>query len=223
MDFEQAHSSFVETHTNERTGERRGRLLRGHQYAERLFLLNVWWPLFESLEDLHPEYEVYDWNRKSQFLDFAFLPQNGARFGIECDGYQSHIKDMDREKFSYALNRDTFLTGMGWKMLHFSFDDIQQRPEVCRMLLQLALAPYLTRSRGAGAQLLSGEKDVLRLAWQLGRPLRPKDVTDYFGINYRTARKLLDALSKKGLLQPVAGGRGVRSYELRPMHQDQSW
>lgn len=154
------------------------------------------------------EYEVYDWNRKSQFLDFAFLPQNGTRFGIECDGYQSHIKDMDREKFNYALNRDTFLTGMGWKMLHFSFDDIQQRPEVCRMLLQLALAPYLARSRSGGELLWSGEKDVLRLAWQIGRPLRPKDVTDYFQINYRTARKLLSVLSEKGLLQPVAGGRG---------------
>ncbi|WP_339255982.1 hypothetical protein [Paenibacillus sp. FSL P2-0136] len=223
MEFEQAHSNFMEAHTIVRTGERRGRLLRGHNYAEKLFLQNVWWPLFESLEQLHPEYEVYDWNRKSQFLDFAFLPQNGTRFGIECDGYQSHIKDMDREKFNYALNRDTFLTGMGWKMLHFSFDDIQQRPEVCRMLLQLALAPYLARSRVAGEQLLSGEKDVLRLAWQMGRPLRPKDVTDYFEINFRTARKLLSVLSEKGLLQPVAGGRGIRSYELRPMHKDQTW
>ncbi|WP_405111788.1 hypothetical protein MHH28_03360 [Paenibacillus sp. FSL K6-1217] len=223
MEFDQAHGSFIEAHTNGRTGERRGRLLRGHNYAEKLFLLNVWWPLFESLEHLHPEYEVYDWNRKSQFLDFAFLPQNGTRFGIECDGYQSHIKDMDREKFNYALNRDTFLTAMGWKMLHFSFDDIQQRPEVCRMLLQLALAPYLARSRVAGEHLLSGEKDVLRLAWQMGRALRPKDVTDYFEINFRTARKLLNALSEKGLLQPVGGGRGIRSYELRPMHQDQSW
>ncbi|MFD1907344.1 hypothetical protein ACFSQ7_30420 [Paenibacillus rhizoplanae] len=87
---------------------------------------------------------------------------------------------MDREKFSYALNRDTFLTGMGWKLLHFSFDDIQQRPEVCRMLLQLALAPYLARNRAGGERLLSKEKEVLRLAWQLGRPLRPKDVTDIF-------------------------------------------
>jgi hypothetical protein len=223
MGFEQAHCTFIEKHTNERAGERRGRLLRGHNYAEKLFLQNVWWPLFESLEQLHPEYEVYDWNRKSQFLDFAFLPLNGARFGIECDGYQSHIKDMDREKFSYSLNRDTFLTGMGWKMLHFSFDDIQQRPEVCRMLLQLALAPYLARSTAGGEKLLSAEKELLRLAWQIGRPLRPNDVTDFFQINFRTARKMLSSLSNKGLLQPVAGGRGTRSYELKPMHPDQSW
>lgn len=222
MEFEQAHGNFLEMHTNERGGERRGRLLRGHNYAEKLFLLNVWWPLFESLEHLHPEYEVYDWNRKSQFLDFAFLPQNGTRFGIECDGYQSHIKDMDREKFNYALNRDTFLTGMGWRMLHFSFDDIQQRPEVCRMLLQLALAPYLARGRGT-EQLLSAEMDVLRLAWRISRPLRPKDVTEHLHINFRTAHKLLVALSEKGLLKPVAAKERVRSYEVNSMRLDQIW
>ena len=55
-----------------------------------------------NFDNLHPEYEIYDWNRKSQFLDFAFLTPLG-RFGIECDGYQSHIKDMDREKFGLRL------------------------------------------------------------------------------------------------------------------------
>lgn len=222
MEFGEGHSLWISRHSAERNGERRGRLLRGHNFAEKLFVQNVWWPLFESLDNLHPEYEVYDWNRKSQFLDFAFLPQNGARFGIECDGYQSHIKDMDREKFSYALNRDAFLTGMGWRMLHFSFDDVQQRPEVCRMLLQLALAPYLAR-KNVTSDILSAEKDVLRLAWRLGQPIRPKDVTGTFRINFRTARRLLHSLSEKGLLKPIAGGRGVRYYELKPMQPDQIW
>lgn len=173
MEFEEAHGLFIDQHMKSRTGERRGRLVRGNNFAEKLFLQNVWWPMFESLDDLHPEYEVYDWNRKSQFLDFAFLPQTGSSFGIECDGYQSHVKDMDREKFNYSVNRDTFLTGMGWRMIHFSFDDIQQRPEVCRMLLQLVLAPYLAR-KSASVAILSEEKEVLRFAWRLGKPISSK-------------------------------------------------
>ncbi|KWX85304.1 hypothetical protein AMQ83_25565 [Paenibacillus riograndensis] len=222
MGFEQAHSMFMDLHMSQRAGERRGRLVRGHNFAEKLFLESIWWPLFESLDHLHPEYEIYDWNRKSQFLDFAFLPASGIRFGIECDGFQSHIKAMDREKFSYALNRDTFLTAMGWKMLHFSFDDIQQRPEVCRMLLQLTLAPYLAR-KTAVKDILSKEKEVLRLAWQLGKPIRPKDVSGHFQMNFRTARRLLQSLSAKELLEPIAGGRGVRYYEVKPIHADQVW
>ena len=214
MEFEEAHRLFIEHHERERAGERKGRLLRGHNYAEKLLLQNVWWPLFGTLEHLHPEYEIYDWNRKSQFIDFAYLPHNGGRFGIECDGFQSHIKDMDREKFNYAVNRETFLTGMGWRMIHFSFDDVQQRPEVCRMLLQLVLAPFLARE-SVITDVLSVEKEVLRFAWYLGRPIRPIDVTSYFQINYRTAYRVLTSLSNKGLMKPVKNGERIRYYEVK--------
>jgi hypothetical protein len=213
LDFEQAHKEFLDRHLSLRTGERKGRLLRGHRFAEKLLLQNVWWPLFGTLDDVHPEYEIYDWNRKSQFLDFAFLPTFG-RFGLECDGFQTHVKDMDREKFSYSLNRDNFLTGMGWKMLHFSFDDVQNRPEVCRMLLQLAISPYIIQHRSVRPARLA-EKEVLRLAWKLGKPIRPKDVCNHLEVDFRTARKWLRTLVEKGWLEPIERGEDVRYYHLK--------
>lgn len=182
MEFKAAHQQFVEEHASRRSGERKGRLIRGHNFAEELFLEQVWWPLFGSFENLHPEYEVYDWNRKSQFLDFAFLPPFG-KFGLECDGYQSHVKDLDREAFSYALNRDNFLTGIGWTMLHFSFDDIKNKPEICRMMLQMVIGPYLIRSTPDSA-LDPTEKEILRLAWSLGRYIRPKDVRLHLAVDF---------------------------------------
>ncbi|GFZ97192.1 hypothetical protein GCM10008018_49460 [Paenibacillus marchantiophytorum] len=213
MEFEKVHKQFLEHHLAHRSGERKGRLLRGHRHTEKLLLQNVWLPLFGSLEHLHPEYEIYDWNRKSQFLDFAFLPPFG-RFGIECDGFQSHVKDMDREKFSYALNRDTFLTGIGWKMIHFSYDDVLNRPEICRMLLQLAMSPYLIRNQSIRPAVIA-EKEVLRLAWALGRWIRPKDVSDHLEVDFRTARKWLRALVDKGWLEPIARGEDIRYYKLK--------
>lgn len=213
MSFELAHTAFMEDHLARRSGERKGRLLRGHNYAEKLFLQQVWWPLFESLNNLHPEFEIYDWNRKSQFLDFAYFSPAG-RIGIECDGFQSHIKDMDREKFSYSLNRNTFLTAMGWRMIHFSFDDIQNRPEVCRMLLQLVISPHLIRTTSA-ASLTPFEKEVLRLAINLSRPIRPKDIINCFDVNFRTARNWLTCLVEKGVLRKKsANGAYARYYEL---------
>lgn len=214
-EFETAHRLYLQLHTEARYGERRGRLERGHQYAEKLFLQNVWWPLFGNFDHLHPEYEIHDWNRRSQFLDFAFLSENGARIGIECDGFQSHIKDMDREKFSYALNRDSFLTGMGWKMLHFSFDDIQKRPEVCRMLLQLSLSPFImgASNRSIRDELSPEAKDVLRTAWRLGRAIRPKNLRDKYGFSHRKSSGLLQSLADMRLLHAVSGGTYVCKYE----------
>jgi len=214
MSFEAAHRTFIEEHLSKRTGERKGRLERGHAHAEKLLLHNVWWPLFGSFEHLHPEYEVYDWNRKSVFLDFAFLPSVG-RIGIECDGYQSHVRDLDREGFSYSLKRDTFLTGMGWKMVHFSYDDVKERPEVCRMLLQMIFGPHIMQDHKlAPARVV--EKEVLRLAWQLGKPIRPIDVSSKMDVNYRTASKWLRSLVDKGWLRPIPTARGVLYYEVEP-------
>lgn len=228
-EFETAHTLFVRHHRSRRSGERRSRLDRGYLYAEKLFLERVWWPLVGSFEHLHPEYEIQDWNRNSQFLDFAFLPKNGGKIGIECDSFQSHTKDMDREKFSYALNRDSFLMGMGWKILHFSFDDIQRRPEVCRMLLQLNLSPTVIRSHGSAAEEQSAnperlsplQKDVLKLAWQITRPLRPRDVMERYDLSFRPAKQLLQDLVARNLLTPRYAGKQIRGYEpigRFPMH-----
>lgn len=211
--FEHMHAKFLDKHLAGRNGERKGRLLRGHKHGEKLFLQNVWWPIFGNFDHLHPEYEILDWNRKSIFLDFAFLSPYG-RFGIECDGFQTHVKDMDREKFSYSLGRGTFLTGLGWKMIHFSFDDIRERPEVCRMLLQMVIGPLLMRKEST-TPVVKIEKELLLLACNLGRPIRPKDVCDEWKIDFRTARKHLVSLTEKGWLQPISKGQTARYYEIK--------
>lgn len=42
--FEHMHTLFIEKHVENRSGERKARLLRGHSYGEKLLLQNVWWP-----------------------------------------------------------------------------------------------------------------------------------------------------------------------------------
>ncbi|CAM3324817.1 hypothetical protein PALU110988_16300 [Paenibacillus lupini] len=84
--FETAHSDWLEGHKARRSGERKGRLERGHQHAEKLFLQQVWWPLIGSLEQLHPEYEILDWRGKSYFADLAWLPGH-VKFVFEIKGY----------------------------------------------------------------------------------------------------------------------------------------
>lgn len=215
IDFRQAYAKWLEEHEKRRMGERRGRLVRGHGHAEQLFLQQVWWPAVGSLDHLHPEYEVLDWNRKSQFLDFAYTPPFG-KFGLECDGFQSHVRDMDREKFSYALNRDTFLTSAGWTMLHFSYDDVSQRPELARSLLQMVLAPYRVR-QDHPVWLTADDKEILRLVWSLGRAARTHEVAAHLRCGFRTARKRLQTLAAKGLLTPILKNAYITGYEAKEL------
>ncbi|MBD2867339.1 DUF559 domain-containing protein [Paenibacillus arenilitoris] len=214
--FEGQHQSFIQEHLRRRTGERKGRLERGHQAAEKLFCGSVWWPLRGSFDDLHPEYEVLDWRGMSYFCDFAWIKRT-VKLVIEIKGFGPHVRDMDRQKYCNELNRESFLTAMGFQVVSFAYDDVANRPELCITLLRLILSRYETSASSVELLRLK-ERETIRLACALARPLRPVDVETHLGINHRTAVRTLQTLCEQGWLTAVtgAGGKHVVRYELRP-------
>jgi hypothetical protein len=214
MSFKEAHAAFISYHLNGRKGERRGRLERGHGHGETLFLKNVWFPLKGSFESLHPEYEVLDWRGRSYFADFAWLP-GLVRIVFEIKGYSSHVKDMDRQKYCNELNRETFLAAMGYQVISFAYDDVEQRPDLCISLLRMLLGNYQASESPVSRALLA-EKEIIRLAIALAQPIRPKDVMQHFEIDHKTAVIMLQKLCAKRWLVPSLRGEGKRlvRYEL---------
>ncbi|MEF3304738.1 hypothetical protein [Paenibacillus sp. GYB003] len=214
MTFEEAHEAFITRHLEKRTGERRGRLERGHRHGESLFLSNVWWPLLGNLEHLHPEYEVLDWRGRSYFADFAWLPGH-VKLLFEIKGFASHVRDMDRQSYCRELNRETFLHALGFHVVSFAYDDVEQRPELCMMLLRLVLNRYQPSSAPVSRAILA-EKEIVRLAIRLAGPIRPKDVEHHFGIDHKTAVLMLKKLCLKGWIRPAhrASGKRIVRYEL---------
>jgi hypothetical protein len=212
--FEEAHEAFIRSHLERRSGERKGRLERGHHHGEALFLKNVWYPLHGHFDHLHPEYEVLDWRGRSYFGDFAYLPGN-LKFIIEIKVFGPHVQEMDRKRYCDELNREVFLQALGFRVVSFSYDDVAQRPDVCITLLRMLFSRYQPLLLPVSRTSLA-EKEVVRLALQLARPIRPMDVKEHFDVNYRTAMRLLQGLCAKELLYPVVSGRGikVRHYQL---------
>lgn len=215
MLFEEAHRQFINGHlANRPAGERRGRLERGHLHAEKLFLRNVWWPLKGEFSDLHPEYEVMDWRGRPYFADFAWLP-GYIKLLIEIKGYATHVREMDRTKYCNELNRETFLQAMGYHVISFAYDDVEQRPELCTTLLRMVLGRYQP-SEAPVSRLRLMEQETIRLAMHFAGTLRPRDVRDHFGIDYKTAVRTLRSLADKGWLLPSNRGNQERivRYEL---------
>ncbi|NOV01478.1 DUF559 domain-containing protein [Paenibacillus planticolens] len=214
MTFNDAHTAFIRLHSENRSGERRGRLERGHGHGETLFLNNVWWPLRVSFKDLHPEYEVLDWRGKSYFADFSWLP-GYVKLLIEIKGYTAHVRDMDRQKYCYELNRETFLHAIGFHVISFAYDDVEQRPDLCITLLRMVLSNYQpSHAPISRAQL--AEKEIIRLAIERSHSLRPLDVARHLEINHKTAVLILKRMCAKGQLLPSYGDNQERvvRYEL---------
>ncbi len=206
--FEEAHASFIQHHLDKRTGERRGRLERGHNHAEILFAKNVWWPFKGNFEHLHPEFEVLDWRGRPYFADFVYAPERWKLL-IEIKGFSEHVANMDRQKYCGELNRETFLQGMGFHVISFAYDDVAHRPEVCIFLLRTVLSRF--ESAGTPVErAFFADNEIFRLAVYLARPIRPIDVSRHFSIDHRTAVKHLQRLCRKGWIEPVFRGTGQR-------------
>lgn len=205
---EEEYAQFIQYHVERRSGERRRRLEQGHGHAEALFAKHIWFPLRGNFDGLHPEYEVLDWRGRSYFADFAWL-MGLIRLVIEIKGYTSHVRNMDRWKYCNELNRETFMHSMGYSVISFAYDDVEQRPELCIQLLRMVLARYLPEVSPI-LRAAAAEKEVIRLAIQLAKPIRPKDVEKHFEIDHKTAVKMIQSLCDKGWLSPLVHGQGER-------------
>jgi len=161
----------------------------------------VWWPLRGNFANLHPEYEVADWRGRHFFCDFAWLTPM-TKLIIEIKGFGPHVRDMDRQKYCNELNRETFLTAMGFQVISFSYDDVADRPELCITLLRMVLSRY--QQDGLPTDKIDPiDKEIIRLAYRLGAVVRPIDIQRHLKINPRSATRRLIILSQQSIFHPI--------------------
>jgi len=180
--------------------ERKRRLTEVPNHAEEAFLLKVWWPAFGHFANLHAEFETKDFKDGRRFVDFAYI-SGGYKICIEIDGYGTHGRDLDRQKFADHLNRQNHLVLDGWTVIRFSYDEIIEKPRHCQQILQQLLG----RLNGTNKIPLSPpEKAVYDLARAEVGPLTPARVAAKLGVHRKTGAKYLRSLSNKGYLTPLA-------------------
>ncbi|MEX1028694.1 MAG: DNA-binding response regulator [Paenibacillaceae bacterium] len=203
--FEDKHEQFIAAHMKSRKGESLRRLRTGHGFAEKLFLRNVWWPTIGHYDYLYPEYECSDFKDGSRYLDFAYI-RPPFRINIEIDGYQSHAKNIDRWRFADNLIRQNHLMLDGWKVLRFAKDHIEDQPRLCQQIIQQMMGRWFAE-RQSQSNLTADERDILRIAARLGRPVTAKDIRSQLPLGENYTRKLLHQLTNNGILSSAGGGK----------------
>ena len=204
--------AFVQEHKNQRKGERLRRLEKGLGYAGQLFIDKVWLPAFGHLEYLHPEYEVTDFRDGRRYIDFAYV-RPWLKIAIENDGYGPHCRDMSRDEFADERDRQTDLVIDGWKVVRFSVDRIRDQPRACMRRIEHIIGCYLAdveRLKG----LMLEEREIVRMAIRLARPIEVNDARACLAVTDKTARKWLKSLVLKKMLVPAADLQRVHAYRL---------
>ncbi|WP_079506031.1 hypothetical protein [Mesobacillus jeotgali] len=212
MGFEDEYQVFLNAHLQARTGERLRRLQEGHKQAEKLFLKQVWWPLFYQFKYLHPEYEIDDYKDGKRYLDFAYI-RPGIRISLEVDGYGPHLKNISRWQFSDNLERQNQLVIDRWTVIRFSFDQVKDNPRRCQQVVQQVIGRWLGDELDQSS-LSFLEKEVLRLVIRKGENINPTEVEKYLKLSDKTVKKILSQLVEKKMLIPASGTKRIRSYRL---------
>lgn len=214
MTFDQAYAEFMNNHMNKRKGDRLRRLKEEESPSGKLFLQQVWWPIYKHFENLHPEYQVSDFKDGYRYIDFA-LKHTLFKIAIELDGFGPHWRNITSEQFDDHLTRQNHLILDGWHVLRFSYKQLKFKPRHCQQTLQQLLG-HLIGHQTQLKPLDCIEREIMRLTLQLCRHVTPADIMKHLGIGNAYARKLLHTLVEKKWLQPASGETRIRSYKLTP-------
>jgi len=215
MSFFDEHKKWLDNHIKSRTGERRGRLERGHGHGERMFLERIWWPIFGNFDYLHPEYEVLDWRGNPYFVDFVCI-QGQSKFAFEVKGYGPHVQNTDRIRYRRELNRETYLHILGYRVISIPYDELEEQPQNIITLLKSLLTPYLNiRPRYEYTRL---EKEVIQFAARSVEPIRPVQLERALMINHRTVVRTLTRLCELGKLKPIVSSKSGRVMQYEYKH-----
>ncbi|MFC5407432.1 hypothetical protein [Cohnella soli] len=141
------------------------------------------------------------------------------------DGFDSHARKISLTGFDDDRIRQNHLVIDGWKVLRYTHNMVKERPRLCQQMLQQFIGTVYGK-RGLGEQtrgrLSSEEKDIVRLALQLRRPVAPIDVRRLLDVESQKARRLLRGLLAKGTFVAAGNGqRRVHAYRLSLTNQQQ--
>lgn len=214
--FEAAYAALMERHIKKCKGERKRKLQKGLEHAQKLFLQKVWWPAFGNLHNLSPEFEIRDFKDGWRYLDFAWLI-GSCKIAIEIDGYGTHWRNIDRWKFSDNLNRQNHLILDDWKVLRFSYDEINEHPKRCQLLLLQALGKWGNSKPNCISAQNPIEHSIISISKTLTKPFSPTEVALLIGWQNSTIARHMKELSRQGILLPVSSGtQRIRYYILNP-------
>jgi hypothetical protein len=204
--FESMYEKLLEEQKRQATGMRL-EMLEKQGEGERKLLVDVVLPVLKTTEGLILEHEIVTLTGVKAYID-AF--QEPLEIGIEGEGFAVHAQNITRSRFDFEKNKIRSMGVYGFTYFPFTWDEMDKKTEICKR----ALYEFLGRrtSGGSGAVVASGvsysevslyEREVIRYALRLGRPIRMVDVCECLQSGHQFGRVIVRKMIDKKLLRPL--------------------
>lgn len=210
--FEEAYHKFWLEQCRQASGQRLERLQKDLT-GEKKLLKEVVWPVLKSFDNLTLEYEIMSISGVKIFIDVYEHPHS---IGFESEGFVVHAENITRDRFMFERMRMRSMAMYGIKYVPFTWDELDKRAEVCRRTVFELLGRFNTTST-AYTKLSVFEREILRYALKLNRPMRMSDACYCLQLGKDSARSVLRKLLDKKLIKPVGkGNKRFHEYILDP-------
>ncbi|WP_325050440.1 transcriptional regulator [Cohnella endophytica] len=186
-------------------------LKKGLSYSVVTFLRSIWFPVIGNFNDLHPEYEVRDFNNRYRYLDLAYMP-GGAKGCIEIHDYRSHARDIEVERFKDLCMKQALLVLDDWSFLPIAYLSIRDDPGVCKQLVLSFVGKFLSIDIASG--LNWAEKETIRFSSRLMRTFEARELSAHLSLSEHRTRVILRSLVAKNILVVASGKQRYRTYRL---------
>jgi hypothetical protein len=200
--FEVEFAKFHEEQCRTASGQRLEQL-RKDLTGEKKLIGTVVWPVLKSFDGLTMEYELVTISGVRIFIDVFYQP---LWLALESEGFTAHAGNITRDRFSFERMRARTLAMYGYRYVPFSWDELDKKPESCRRSLYELLGRFSSPAGMAYEELTVYEREVLRYALRLCRPLRLADVCYCLQTGPEASRKVLRKLVGKKILKPLGAG-----------------
>ncbi|QMV44384.1 hypothetical protein [Cohnella cholangitidis] len=172
--------------------------------GERKLLVDIIWPVRKSFHGITLEKEIVTLSGVKAYID-AF--DDSFRFGFEAEGFVPHAENITRPRFDFEKQKVRSMPATFIKYIPFTFDEMDKKPDMCRRTLYELYGRYGANAKGATYHSLSlYEREVIRYAIYLCRPIRMADIRDCLQKNQDTCRIIIRQLIEKRFMRPRYDG-----------------
>jgi hypothetical protein len=185
--FEQEFERFLNA---QRRGAKGLRLeqLQKDLTGEKKMLKEVIWPILKTFDDLILEHELISTTGVRIFIDVFYQPLGLA---FESEGFVAHAENITRDRFTFERMRVRTMMMYGYKYVPFSWDELDKRSEACRRSMYELLGRFSSTVGLAYKELTVFEREIIRYALQLNRPLRLSDACYCLQFGQDATRRVL--------------------------------
>jgi hypothetical protein len=198
--FELEYERMLEEQKRQASGIRL-EMLNKQAEGERKLLTDVVLPVLRTTKGLILEYEFVTLSGVKAYIDVFY---ESLEIAFEGEGFVTHAQNITRSRFDFERNKVRSMSVFDYKYFPFTWDEMDKKTEVCKR----AIYEMLGRRSSGGwsgvsySEVSLYEREVIRYALRLGRPIRMNDVCECLQSSHDFCLRIIRQMIEKKLLKP---------------------